>query len=122
MAKLCHPCLWSTLGAAASGYWLAARPRLDSAGAETAQISLSDPSSSANPERRTAVGSANTITLEMPYEDAVSWVKEAFQAQGFGVLTEIDLQATFNKKKRDRDIERYVILGVCNPQLAHRVF
>jgi hypothetical protein len=37
--------------------------------------------------------------------------KEAFQAQGFGLLTEIDMQATF-KKKLDRDIERYAILGV----------
>lgn len=64
---------------------------------------------------------ANTVSLEMPYEEGVSRVKEAFQAQGFGVLTEIDLQATF-KKKLDQEIERYVILGVCNPQLAHRAF
>jgi RNA polymerase sigma factor (sigma-70 family) len=118
MSKLRHPCLLNTLGAA-SGYWVAAPSRADSPRAETTEISSSQPP--ANKQRRTAVGYANTVALEMPYEDAVSRVKEAFQAQGFGLLTEIDLQATF-KKKLDKDIERYLILGVCNPQLAHRAF
>ncbi|SFB62798.1 Uncharacterized conserved protein, DUF302 family [Amycolatopsis marina] len=62
---------------------------------------------------------ARTITLDMPYEQAVPKVKEAFQAQGFGTLTEIDVRATL-KNKLDADMEPYVILGACNPQLAHR--
>jgi len=62
---------------------------------------------------------AMTITLGLPYDQAVSRVKEAFKAQGFGTLTEIDVQATL-KDKLDADIEPYVILGACNPQLAHR--
>ena len=62
---------------------------------------------------------ARTITLDLPYEQAVPTVKEAFQAQGFGTLTEIDVRATL-KNKLDADVEPYVILGACNPQLAHR--
>jgi uncharacterized protein (DUF302 family) len=62
---------------------------------------------------------ARTITLDVPYEQAVPKVKEAFQEQGFGTLTEIDVQATL-KNKLDADMEPYVILGACNPQLAHR--
>ena len=62
---------------------------------------------------------ARTITLDLPYEQAVPTVKEAFQAQGFGMLTEIDVQATL-KNKLDADVEPYIILGACNPQLAHR--
>lgn len=62
---------------------------------------------------------AKTITLEVPYDEAVPRVKEAFKAQGFGTLTEIDVQATL-KEKLGEDMEPYVILGACNPQLAHR--
>ncbi len=62
---------------------------------------------------------AKTITLDLPYDQAVPRVKEAFKAQGFGTLTEIDVQATLSDKF-DVDIEPYVILGACNPQLAHR--
>jgi len=57
---------------------------------------------------------AMTITLGLPYDQAVSRVKEAFKAQGFGTLTEIDVQATL-KDKLDADIEPYVILGACRP-------
>jgi uncharacterized protein (DUF302 family) len=62
---------------------------------------------------------AKTITLELPYDEAVPRVKEALKAQGFGTLTEIDVQATL-KEKLGQDMEAYVILGACNPQLAHR--
>jgi uncharacterized protein (DUF302 family) len=60
-----------------------------------------------------------TIEIELPYEDAVPRVKEAFKEQGFGTLTEIDVQATL-KEKIDRDIEPYMILGTCNPELASK--
>lgn len=56
--------------------------------------------------------------LDVSYEDAVARVTEALKAEGFGVLTEIDVKATF-KKKLDTDFRKYVILGACNPNLAH---
>jgi uncharacterized protein (DUF302 family) len=62
---------------------------------------------------------SRTITLDLPYAEAVPKVKEAFQQQGFGTLTEIDVRATL-KEKLGEDVEDYVILGACNPQLAHR--
>jgi len=60
-----------------------------------------------------------TITLDLAYEAAVPKVKEAFKAQGFGTLTEIDVKATLSDKI-GKDIEPYVILGACNPELAGR--
>lgn len=59
------------------------------------------------------------IELALAYEDAVSRVKDALKDQGFGVLTEIDVRATF-KTKLDIDVDAQIILGACNPQLAYR--
>jgi uncharacterized protein (DUF302 family) len=62
---------------------------------------------------------ARTITLSEPYAEVVPRVREALAGQGFGVLTEIDMTATM-KQKRGADIEDFVILGACNPELAER--
>ena len=59
------------------------------------------------------------LTLPWSYERTAEAVRGALQAQGFGVLTEIDVQATFHKKL-DIEFPQYLILGACNPQLAYR--
>ena len=59
-------------------------------------------------------------TTRLPFEQAVARVTELLQEEGFGVITEIDVQATL-KKKLDLDHAPYLILGACNPSLAHQV-
>ncbi len=58
-------------------------------------------------------------TLAVPYEEAIPRVKEALKAEGFGVLTEIDVRQTL-REKLGVEMEPYLILGACNPPLAHR--
>jgi uncharacterized protein (DUF302 family) len=57
--------------------------------------------------------------VDMSYAEAVEKTKEALKAEGFGVLCEIDIQATL-KAKLGADTDPYIILGACNPTLAHQ--
>lgn len=60
-----------------------------------------------------------TVVLPLDYEQALEEAKAALKEQGFGVLSEIDFKATM-KAKLDVDVQRYMMLGVCNPPLAYQ--
>jgi uncharacterized protein (DUF302 family) len=67
----------------------------------------------------TKVNIALSTALHTSFGDAVTRTRDALSQQGFGVLTEIDMKATL-KAKLGEDMEEYLILGACNPPLAHR--
>ncbi|WP_040786476.1 DUF302 domain-containing protein [Nocardia pneumoniae] len=60
-----------------------------------------------------------STTLHTSFDEAVTRTRNALSQQGFGVLTEIDMRATL-KAKLGEDMEDYLILGACNPPLAHQ--
>ena len=62
---------------------------------------------------------AISTSLQSSFADAVARTRDALAAQGFGVLTEIEMNAPL-KAKLDQDMENYLILRACNPPLAHR--
>lgn len=66
-----------------------------------------------------AVSYSFGVTVEASFEEAMAQLTEALKAEGFGILTTIDVQQTM-KQKLDVAFERYLILGACNPQLAYQ--
>ena len=58
-------------------------------------------------------------TIAASFDDAIQKVTDALKAEGFGILTEIDIKATL-KKKLDVDFYNYKILGACNPPFAYK--
>ncbi len=66
--------------------------------------------------RRYAFG----VRVPFPFDEAVARTREALKEEGFGVLTEIDVQRTLREKVGEELGGRYLILGACNPQLASR--
>ncbi|MEV7297589.1 DUF302 domain-containing protein [Streptomyces microflavus] len=62
---------------------------------------------------------SRTVHVDGDFAQTVTAVREALAEQGFGILTEIDVQATL-KEKLGHEMEDYLILGACNPPLAHQ--
>ena len=69
------------------------------------------------PQQTTNYGMS--VEVALTYEQAVERTREELGKEGFGVLTEIDVKATL-KKKLDVDFRPYIILGACNPPIAHQ--
>lgn len=69
------------------------------------------------PQQTTNYGMS--VEVDLTYEQAVERTREELGKEGFGVLTEIDVKATL-KKKLDVDFRPYIILGACNPPIAHQ--
>ena len=65
------------------------------------------------------MGYGISIRIEAPFAEGAARVRDALKAQGFGVLTEIDVRATL-RDKLGEDMEDNLALGACNPSLAHR--
>ncbi len=65
------------------------------------------------------MGYGISIRIEAPFAEGKARVRDALNAQGFGVQTQIDMRATLHGKLGE-DMEDYLILGTCNPSLAHR--
>ena len=59
------------------------------------------------------------VTIKQPFEQAIETTIAALKTQGFGILTRVDVKSTF-KEKLNTDFRPYVILGACNPPLAHK--
>lgn len=60
-----------------------------------------------------------SVVLDRPFDEVVAAVKESLAGSGFGTLTEIDVQATL-RTRLGKEMDRYLILGACNPNLASR--
>jgi len=67
----------------------------------------------------TSTTTVNAVNLALPFAETVERTKAALQAEGFGVLTTIDMQAAF-RDKLGADFRPYVIMGACNPPLAYK--
>jgi uncharacterized protein (DUF302 family) len=67
----------------------------------------------------TTTSYAITRDLDQPFDEVVARIREELVTEGFGVLTEIDVQATL-REKLGKETGQYLILGACNPPLAHQ--
>jgi uncharacterized protein (DUF302 family) len=93
----------------------AARPARETARDDRGRAERS--STMTAPVTRNAYGFGTA--LDAPFDEAVARTRAALREEGFGVLTEIDVQRTL-REKIGAEVEEYLILGACNPALAHR--
>jgi uncharacterized protein (DUF302 family) len=73
---------------------------------------------SETPTKKIVMTHTHSTPIDAPFDDVGPGVTTALQDEGFGILSEIDVETTV-KKKLDVDINQYQTLGACNPQLAH---